>query len=284
MTVVPDYNRLNVWRSGNEPASSSGPTHVFVSGGKLTMHGIKVHAARLRAIRVSHGLTQPQLALRAGIAERTVRNAEAGKGIRASFVEYLAIALRVTVDELVGKRDDLSSFSLSAAQFHTLVDHPGKPVELIDQMSRKRFVLMPAEYFDRIKVVLMIVLFLGVALDADDIFSAQDAALTVANEDDPKAKLYCRICLERGVSLTWRDAVAICVVSSVKTSTSLRKPSNTPWYFDSMKWIESRAGRRRISAVCGTVDSGRAIVSRWFVDLCHALTSFETHCPGPSPL
>lgn len=63
------------------------------------MDGVKqrgVHVnKRLRELRQARGLTQSELAAAAGVSDRTIRNAEAGRRIRVDFLRYLAIALGV---------------------------------------------------------------------------------------------------------------------------------------------------------------------------------------------
>ncbi|MDX1962588.1 MAG: helix-turn-helix transcriptional regulator [Pirellulales bacterium] len=55
---------------------------------------------KLRHLRVAHGLKQLELALRAGVSERTVRSAEKGVPIRYDLLEFLAIALGVPLHEV----------------------------------------------------------------------------------------------------------------------------------------------------------------------------------------
>lgn len=71
------------------------------------MRGLKPNAKRLREIRLLAGFTQAELALRAGVGERTIRNAEAGRTIRHDFLRFIAEALGVTPQELVADRDEL---------------------------------------------------------------------------------------------------------------------------------------------------------------------------------
>jgi hypothetical protein len=77
------------------------------------------------------------------------------------------------------------TLSLTAEQRRALADHPGEPVEVIDEVSHARFVLLPAEQFDRVKAL--------VAADEFDIretYAAQDAALRAAGWDDPELDIY----------------------------------------------------------------------------------------------
>jgi transcriptional regulator with XRE-family HTH domain len=71
------------------------------------MRGIQIDAKRFRQIRLSNGLTQQELAAAAGVAERTVRNAEGGRRVRVDFFRYLAVALGVDPTEIAFDRDEL---------------------------------------------------------------------------------------------------------------------------------------------------------------------------------
>lgn len=56
---------------------------------------------KIRSFRRSFGFTQLELALRAGVSERTVRNAEQGRRIDHDFLGYIAGALGVAMSEVV---------------------------------------------------------------------------------------------------------------------------------------------------------------------------------------
>jgi transcriptional regulator with XRE-family HTH domain len=69
------------------------------------MHrGVRVDGATVQRLRKSKGLSQQQLAQIAGIAERTVRNAEKGQVLESHIANYLAIALDVPLNEIVAER------------------------------------------------------------------------------------------------------------------------------------------------------------------------------------
>jgi hypothetical protein len=77
------------------------------------------------------------------------------------------------------------SVSLSAEQRQAVSEHPGEPVELIDEASQARYVLVPGEQFDRIKALLA----------ADDFelretYEAQSQSLAAAGWDDPELDIY----------------------------------------------------------------------------------------------
>jgi transcriptional regulator with XRE-family HTH domain len=57
-------------------------------------------------------MTQSELALIAGVSERTVRNAEAGRSIRVDFMRFLAIALGVEPTYLAANGDALLAAAL----------------------------------------------------------------------------------------------------------------------------------------------------------------------------
>ena len=71
------------------------------------MRGVTIDSRRFRQIRIAGGLTQRELAVRAGVGERTVRNAEAGRPVRLDFARYLAAALGVEVKDVVRAQDGL---------------------------------------------------------------------------------------------------------------------------------------------------------------------------------
>src|SRR5262245_57470735 len=64
------------------------------------MASVEPHGEKLRHLRRALGWTQLELALRAGVSERTVRSAERGRPIRRDFLDYLAGALGVDLREL----------------------------------------------------------------------------------------------------------------------------------------------------------------------------------------
>ena len=77
------------------------------------------------------------------------------------------------------------SVSLSAELRQVLAAHPGEPVELIDEASQARYVLLPGEQFDRIRVLLT-----SDEFDIRDSYDAQSAALAAAGWDDPDLDIY----------------------------------------------------------------------------------------------
>ena len=77
------------------------------------------------------------------------------------------------------------SISLSAEQRQAVVEHPGEPVDVVDELSRARFVLLPAELFERIKSLLA-----ADECDVSETYPAQSAALAAAGWDDPQLDIY----------------------------------------------------------------------------------------------
>jgi hypothetical protein len=75
--------------------------------------------------------------------------------------------------------------SLSAEQRQALADYPGKVIELIDEVSHARFVLLPADQFERIKALLT-----ADDFDIRETYAAQNAALGAAGWDDPALDIY----------------------------------------------------------------------------------------------
>ena len=64
------------------------------------MPSLAPHGEKLRSLRVSLGWSQLELAVRAGVSERTVRNAENGRPLRHEFLGFLAKALGVPAAEI----------------------------------------------------------------------------------------------------------------------------------------------------------------------------------------
>jgi transcriptional regulator with XRE-family HTH domain len=72
---------------------------------------VSVHpiGEKIKSFRASLGLTQLQLALRAGVSERTVRSAERGRPLKLEFLDFLATALGVGVREVVREQAEIAS-------------------------------------------------------------------------------------------------------------------------------------------------------------------------------
>ena len=77
------------------------------------------------------------------------------------------------------------SITLSAEQRQAIAAHPGEPVELVDEVSQARFILLPAEQFERIKTLLS-----SDDFDVRETYAAQSAALAAAGWDDPALDIY----------------------------------------------------------------------------------------------
>jgi hypothetical protein len=77
------------------------------------------------------------------------------------------------------------SLGLSAEQRQVLAAHPGEPIELVDETTHARFVLLPAEQFERVKALLT-----NDEFDVRETYAAQSAALAAAGWDDPELDIY----------------------------------------------------------------------------------------------
>lgn len=72
------------------------------------MPSLKPHGEKLRSLRESLGWSQLELAIRAGVSERTVRNAEKGQPLRHVFLGYLAKALGLPLAEIAQPNRELA--------------------------------------------------------------------------------------------------------------------------------------------------------------------------------
>jgi len=77
------------------------------------------------------------------------------------------------------------SVSLSSEQRQAVADHPGEPVELVDEVSRIRYVLLPADQFERVKALLT-----NEDFSVSEAYTAQSDALAAAGWDDPELDVY----------------------------------------------------------------------------------------------
>ena len=75
--------------------------------------------------------------------------------------------------------------SLSHELRQALADHPGEVLELVDDASLTRYVLVPAEQFNRLKSLLSTEDF-----DIEKTYLAQSQALAQAGWDDPELDIY----------------------------------------------------------------------------------------------
>lgn len=65
------------------------------------IRGVQLRGELIRSLRIGRGWSQLDLAERAGVGERTIRNAECGRVIEGSTASYIAGALEVTLELLV---------------------------------------------------------------------------------------------------------------------------------------------------------------------------------------
>ena len=77
------------------------------------------------------------------------------------------------------------SVSISAELREAIAAHPGEPVELVDDLSQSRYVVLPGETFDRIKALLTTDDF-----EIRETYAAQSSALASAGWNDPEMDIY----------------------------------------------------------------------------------------------
>jgi hypothetical protein len=77
------------------------------------------------------------------------------------------------------------SIILSPELQQAVAAHPGEPIELVDETSQARYVLLPGEQFDRIKALVT-----SEEFDIRESYAAQNATLAAAGWDDPELDIY----------------------------------------------------------------------------------------------
>lgn len=73
------------------------------------MTTLRAQGRKLARLRRMLGYSQLQLAIRAGVSERTVRNAECGHSIKRDFLEFIASGLQVPLFEVLEDEFELDS-------------------------------------------------------------------------------------------------------------------------------------------------------------------------------
>ena len=76
---------------------------------KQMKRGVRLQGKLIRTLRLSKGWSQLDLAERAGVGERTIRNAESGRIIEGSTALYVAGALDVELEQLLHFRNSVNS-------------------------------------------------------------------------------------------------------------------------------------------------------------------------------
>lgn len=83
---------------------------------------LAVETRRIRDLRHARKLTQLQLAMAAGVSERTVRAAETGKQVRMDSLKGIATALGVELSDLVAGADQLRSAHIGSERVDRLLN------------------------------------------------------------------------------------------------------------------------------------------------------------------
>lgn len=97
------------------PLSGPGPVRVAIGRQLITKWGrrmpsLEPYGDKIASLRRSLGFTQLQLALRAGVSERTVRNAERSRSINREFLQYIAGGLGVAAEELIVPAAEIADY------------------------------------------------------------------------------------------------------------------------------------------------------------------------------
>jgi hypothetical protein len=75
--------------------------------------------------------------------------------------------------------------SISSEQRQALASHPGQPVEIVDEVSKAHYVILPAEHFERVRTLIS-----EEDYDVRESYRAQSDALAAAGWDDPELDVY----------------------------------------------------------------------------------------------
>lgn len=75
--------------------------------------------------------------------------------------------------------------SMSHELKQAIAEHPGEPLELVDDASQARYVLLPRAEFDRVRALLS-----AEDFRLSDTYQAQCEALAKAGWDDPELDVY----------------------------------------------------------------------------------------------
>lgn len=89
--------------------------------------GTRANGPAIRAARKAHGLSQEQLAAKVGCAEKTLRQAEQGKGIRITTLAEIATALGTDVSQFLAEEERAPLTSTPPALGLTVPDRQFNP-------------------------------------------------------------------------------------------------------------------------------------------------------------
>ena len=100
------------------------------------MPSLEPDGEKLASLRRALGMTQLELALRAGVSERTIRNSERGHPINHAFLSYIAGALGMPVAEITRPSGELARHARwmkNCATFltglqHSMLNRDAKPL------------------------------------------------------------------------------------------------------------------------------------------------------------
>lgn len=90
------------------------------------MTTLRAQGRKLARIRRSLGYSQLQLAIRAGVSERTVRNAECGHSVKRDFLVYIASGLQVPLFEVL--EDEFACDSKWIARAETIQEELSRAI------------------------------------------------------------------------------------------------------------------------------------------------------------
>lgn len=98
------------------------------------MRVVSLDPRKVRKLRAQRNWTQVELAQKAGVAERTIRNIETGQSVRRDFAGFIATAMLVPLEELLP--DDQMPVSLEHDALSLSMPYRPNPIDMLNTFQR----------------------------------------------------------------------------------------------------------------------------------------------------